>query len=308
MKAKVKTTDILTTNLRVEELELGVFSPRLQFDQKYVEELAEDIKNNGQQKAIITRSHPEKPNTYQVIDGEHRVRAVKKLGLPLVRAEVRKLSDEEATFLSMKINEMHGKLLDPIEEGLQILKLNSSPFNWSEEKIGQMFGRSQQWVSDRIRIARQADQSVLNSITTRVVTSRHAREIVELPHEEQREVVNTVSEHKLSSRTTEALVEALKTVETPEEKKAVMETIPKLKVKQALGLSETLKEAKPEDRMEILSRPIEQYGKIVTKPEEFKRIVDMAPEEAVMEQVRCPQCGKEAWVDWVGRKVRWTNH
>jgi len=301
-------SDILTTNLRVEELELGVFSPRLQFDQKYVEELAEDIKNNGQQKAIITRAHPEKPNTYQVIDGEHRVRAVKKLGLPLVRAEVRALSDEEATFLAMKINEMHGKRLDIMEEGVQILKLNSGPFNWSEVKIGRMFGRSQEWVSDRIKIARQADDSVLKSITTRVVTLTHAREIVELPHEEQREVVDAVSEHKLSSRTTEALVDALKVVETPEEKKAVIETVSKLKPKQVLAFSETLKEAKPEDRMEILSRPIEQYGKIVMKAEEFKRIVEMAPEEAVMEKVTCPQCGKEAWVDWIGRKVRWISH
>jgi ParB-like chromosome segregation protein Spo0J len=116
------------------------------------------------------------------------------------------LSDEEATFLAMKINEMHGKRLNPMEEGLRMLKFNSPPFNWSEEKIGRMFGRSQQWVSYRIRMARQADQSVLNSITTRVVTLSHAREIVELPREEQREVVDAVSEHKLSSRTTEALV------------------------------------------------------------------------------------------------------
>jgi len=299
--------DVLTTNLKVEELELGVFTPRLQFDPKYVEELAEDIKTNGQQKSIICRPHPKKSNVYQVIDGEHRVRAVKKLGRSLIRAEVKMLSDEEALYLAMKINEMHGKRLDKMEQGLRMLKLNSSPYNWSQEKIGKMFGRSQQWVSERIRVAKQADESVLNSITTRVVMLTHARKIVELPQDEQEEVVSEVAEHKLSTRTTEALVDALKIAETPEEKKLVKEKIPKLEAKKAKQMVDLLKTKNSQQRMEVLERPIEAYGEIITKAEEFARIVEQAPEAPVLERVVCPECGKEGWIDWIGRKVKWTS-
>ncbi len=96
--------DVLTANLRVEELELGAFTLRLQFDPKYVEEFAEDIRRNGQQKPIICRVHPEKSNVSQVIDGEHRVRAATKLEHSLIRAEVKQLSNEEALFLAMRIN------------------------------------------------------------------------------------------------------------------------------------------------------------------------------------------------------------
>jgi len=298
--------DILTINIRIKELELGVFTPRLQFDQEYVDELAGDIKQNGQQKPIICRPHPEKSDIYQVVDGEHRVRALQKLGFLLVRAEVRMLSDEEATFLAMKINEMHGKRLDPMEEGLQILKLNSPPFNWSEEKIGQMFLRSQQWVSDRIRMARQADQSVLNSITTRVVTLSHAREIVELPINEQKEVVNIVAEEELSSRTTEALVDALKIVETPREKELVKEKIPKLKSKKAKALVDVLKEKKPEERIGILERPVEAYAKIVETPEQLERIVTQAPEVALIQLFTCPcGCGWKLRVNWIDQSAEW---
>jgi len=249
--------DVLTTKLRVEELELGVFTPRLQFDTKYVEELAEDIEKNGQQKPIICRPHPEKPNVYEVIDGEHRVRAVKKLGWGLIRAEVKVLSDEEALYLAMRINEMHGKRLDKMEQGLRMLKLNSPPYNWTQEKIGKLFGRSREWVSDRIAVVSRSDESVLKSIGNRLPTLTHAIRVIELPPEEQKEVVDVVAEHKLSTMTTKALVDALKIAETPEEKELVKEKIPKLKAKKAKIMVDLLKTKNAQERTEVLEHSLE---------------------------------------------------
>jgi len=302
-----KKEDVLATKVRIEELELGAFTPRLQFDSEYIGELADDIEKNGQQKPIICRVHPEKSNVYQVIDGEHRVRAVKKLGRSLIRAEVKALSDEEALYLAMRINELHGKRLDKMEQGLRMLKLNSSPYNWSLRKIGEMFGRGKDWVSDRIRIAKQADESVLKSMSERSDMLTHARKIVELPKEEQKEIVDMVVEEKLSMRTTGALVDALKIAETPEEKKLLKEKIPKLKAKKAKKLVDLLKTKGVQERTEILGRPIETYGEIITKAEEFARIVEQAPEAPVLERVICPDCGREGWIDWIGRKVKWTS-
>jgi ParB family chromosome partitioning protein len=299
--------DVLTTNLRVEELELGVFTPRLQFDPKYIGELADDIERNGQQKPIICRLHPEKSNVYQVVDGEHRVRAVKKLGHSLIRAEVKVLSDEEALYLAMRINEMHGKRLDKMEQGLRMLKLNSPPYNWTQEKIGKLFGRSREWVSDRIAVVSRSDESVLKSIGNRLPTLTHAIRVIELPPEEQKEVVDVVAEHKLSTMTTKALVDALKIAETPEEKKLVKEKIPKLKAKKAKMMVDLLKTKNAQERTEVLERPIEAYGEIITKAEEFARIVEQAPEAPVLERVICPDCGREGWIDWIGRKVKWTS-
>lgn len=299
--------DVFTADLKVEELELGAFTPRLQFDPKYVEELTEDIRRNGQQKPIICRVHPEKSNVYQVIDGEHRVRAATKLGHSLIRAEVRMLSDEEALYLAMQINEMHGKRLDKMEEGLRMLTFTPASHNWTQERLGRMFGRSRQWVTERVMMARQADESVKKSIATRVATLTHARKIVELPPEQQKEVVNMVAEQELSTRTTEALVDALKIAETPEEKELVKEKLPKLKAKKAKKMVELLKTKDAKQRMEILERPIETYGEIITKAEEFARIVEQAPEAPVLEKVVCPDCGKEGWIDWIGRKVKWTS-
>lgn len=162
--------DVLTTNLRVKELELGFFTPRLQFDTKYVDELAEDIKRNGQQKPIICRSHPEKSNVYQVIDGEHRVRAVQKLGRSLIRAEVKMLTDEEAMFLALRINQLHGKRLEPMEEALHIQKMMETQ-KLTQQQIATKFRRTQAWVSQRLNLVTSLSPKVQEKVITREILS-----------------------------------------------------------------------------------------------------------------------------------------
>ena len=186
-------------NLRVEELELGAFTPRLQFDPKYVEELAEDIRRNGQQKPIICRVHPEKSNVSQVIDGEHRVRAVTKLGHSLIRAEVRVLSDEEALYLAMRVNQLHGKRLEPLEEALHIKRMMEEQ-NLSQEKIATMFRKHQTWVSLRLALDEALSEEAKKNVMNRFITSTHAYHISKVPKEKQGKIVEFVSKEKPSVR------------------------------------------------------------------------------------------------------------
>ncbi len=127
-------SEVLTVNLELEQLEMDVFSPRKAFSEGYIEELAESIEREGQLKPIIVRAHPTRPNVYQVIDGEHRIRALRKLGRSVVRAEVRRLSDEEAYMLAIRVNEMHGKRLEELEEGLHIKRMMEQ-FGYTPSKL-----------------------------------------------------------------------------------------------------------------------------------------------------------------------------
>ncbi|MDI6847226.1 MAG: ParB N-terminal domain-containing protein, partial [Candidatus Bathyarchaeia archaeon] len=72
-------SEILTVNLRLADLETGVFSPKKVFSQGYNDELADSIQKEGQLKPIVVRPHPSKPDCWQVIDGEHRIRVLEKL-------------------------------------------------------------------------------------------------------------------------------------------------------------------------------------------------------------------------------------
>lgn len=291
---KAASSEIMTTNLRLEDVALGVFTPRMAINQKWVKDLAEDIKNNGQQKAIIVQYQPELP--YPLIDGEHRVAALRLLGQPLVRAEVKPVPDEEAAFLAMKINEMHGLRLDDLERGKQLFTLQEK-FGWSQEKLGKMYSRSQRWVSDKIGIYVAAAPELKNNVSTRVLTFTHAREIVRLPKEDQAEVVEKVKTRRLSSRKTKALVKALKTVENPVEKQLVLKRIPKLDAKQAEALTDILQDKPVEKRVEILEKPIEE---LVLDP----GLVE--PKETLIQQFECPcGCGMILWVNWEAKHGWW---
>jgi len=194
--------NILYADLKLEELELGAFTPRLKVDQNYLDTLADDIKSVGLQKPILCRLHPENLNRIQVVDGEQIVRAIKRLGWKTVRSEVKKMSDEDAMFLAMHNNEMHGLRLDQMEEALHLLRLASPPYNWAEWKIAEKFGKSQPWVHERLDVARNVSEALKKSMITRVITTSQARHIAQLPSDEQEEVVNTIAEPKLSVPTT----------------------------------------------------------------------------------------------------------
>jgi ParB family chromosome partitioning protein len=267
--------EVSVVTVELERLELGAFTPRLSFDEAWIGELAEDIERNGQLKPIIVRPHPKKSGTYQVVDGEHRVRALRLLGRTVVRAEVRQLSDADAFFLAMRVNELHGKRLSELEEGMHMLRL-SGELGWTEREIAERFGRSQAWVSDRMRVAKNMSQDLRDYHARDKISLAHAREIVELPMEVQPEVVRKVVEEGLSSRQTALLIHALKKAESEEEKQRVLQS-------PAKALAEI-------------------YGR---EPEKFVEAAASEKEE-IVETFTCPGCGRKAVVDWVEKTLRWS--
>ena len=268
--ARGPSKDVLTVNLQLTELETDVFSPRKSFSQRYVDELAEDIEREGQLKPIIVRLHPSKSDVYQLIDGEHRVRAFRKLGRSLIRAEVRVLGDEEADFLAMRINQMHGKRLEDLEEGLHIKKMMEQ-HGWSQRDIAERLRRSQQWVSQRLKLVRDTSEQLLDAFTTRVVNLSKAREIAELPKEDQPAVVERVIKEGLSFKNTETLVHAIK--------------------------------SQPESKAEILAKPINELTPPPKEVQEFEE--EHGPEQPKFETGRCPNCGAEYVINWVLTRINW---
>jgi len=296
----VTSDKIMVSNIPIDKLEFGAFSPRMQFDPNYVTKLAEDIEAEGQLKPIMVRPHPAKPDTFQIIDGEHRVRALKKLGKTLVRAEVHALSDEEAFYRAMRINQLHGKSLEELEEACHINKMMGL-FSLTETQIGERFSRSQEWVSKRISLATSLSQKVEDNVITRVITSRHAIEIAELPKEDQEKVVAIVAKEKLSTRATEGLVHAVKEAGTPEQKEKILAKSMKL-------YSNTFKDPKQMKTALLTIKPDDDF---LAKTEEIKTeeqakefFAESKPEEAA-ETFQCPGCGKQLRVDWAKGEVQW---
>lgn len=191
-----------------------------------------------------------------------------------MRVEVRQLSDAEAVFIAMRVNELHGKRLSELEEGMHMLRLNRE-FGWTQEEIAEKFGRSQPWVSQRIRIAKSVSEDLRDYYARNKISVAHAREIAELPREIQPEVVKKVVEEGLSSRETALLAHALKKAEGEEQKRRVLQT------------------------------PVKALTEAYEEPEKVVEVV-LSEKEEIVETFTCPGCGRKAVVDWVEKKLVWS--
>jgi ParB/RepB/Spo0J family partition protein len=295
-------TEPLATNIEISMLELGAFSPRMGFDVNYVAKLAEDIQAEGQLKPIMIRANPAHPNKYQVIDGEHRIRALQKLGQSLIRAEIHALSDEEAYYRAMRINQLHGKSLEELEEACHINKMMTL-FGLTETQIGARFNRSHSWVSQRISLAISLSPKVKDNVVTRVTTSRHAIEIAELSKEDQERVVGIVAKDKLSTRATEGLVHAIKEADTPEQKEKILGKSMKLyssTFKDPRQMKTALLTIKPDDDFLAKTKEIKTEAQAA---ELFDEALEKKAEPYQTET--CPGCGKQLRIDWVKRELSW---
>lgn len=299
------SSDILTTNLRIEDIELGVFTPRLSFSESYTTELAELIKHRGQDKPIICRPHPSISDKYQCIDGEHRIRAMEKLGMHLIRSELRMLTDTEARVLALAVNRSHGKRLEKTEQDLHIQKLHDED-SLSFREIATKLDMDVDSVHDAYKRAAKTSPKVKEALARANIKPKAAAKLAELEPEDQDLIVEEAPD--LTYKKTEALVNSFKLAETPEEKGLIVKklTDSEISSKTAKVVANALKSAEtPEKRMEILTSPLDTLEEVFPEPEVLEEAVTAPPEEAVIEVFTCPNCGRKLLVNWYEHKIEW---
>ncbi len=94
--------------------------PRQLFNDDTIKELAESIEKNGLLQPIVLR--PMASGKYQIIAGERRYRAFKKLDRKVIPAIVRDYKDEEVDKLQL-VENVQREDLNPYDEAIAYLKL-----------------------------------------------------------------------------------------------------------------------------------------------------------------------------------------
>ena len=95
--------------LPIEQVEVNEDQPRQVFSEESIAELAETIQSHGLLQPIIVR--PIGDNKYQIIAGERRYRAIKKLNWQKIPAIVKKMDEKEVhDLLWSKVKEVNKQL------------------------------------------------------------------------------------------------------------------------------------------------------------------------------------------------------
>ena len=134
--------------VRITEIEQNRSQPRKRFDDEALTELAESIQAHGMLQPIVVRPIGER--RYQIVAGERRWRAAKRIGLSEVPVIIRELTDHEASQIAL-IENLQRENLNPIEEAMGYQALMQQ-FGMTQEEVAKTVGRSRPTVANSLRL------------------------------------------------------------------------------------------------------------------------------------------------------------
>lgn len=251
--------------ISIDSIVTGGLNPRKTFDPEYIKQLANSIRRDGQWNPIIVRQRSEK---YELIAGECRLRAFKKLGLTTIKARVLNMDDDEAHLLALKTNLMR-RDLNPVEEACGIRNLID--VGLSIKKIAKDLNKSQHWVHNRLKLAENGTEGLQNAVITRTIPLTYAIIISDLSEGLQGPAVDKIVKDRLNLIEVKKLVNLLKTARTAEELELIFE-MPREKL---MRLGNTLSE-----KVENLDNSITAFDCVCG----IKYIVDWASQRIISNQ------------------------
>jgi ParB family chromosome partitioning protein len=183
----------------VDEIDASPYQPRTVFDDEKIDELCQTIRTHGVIQPIVVRV---RNGRYEIIAGERRWRAVKKLGLETIPAIIREFNDSQAASIAL-IENLQREGLTAIEEAVAYQKLLDL-HNLTQESLAQRLGKSQSTIANKLRLL-HLSEPVKKALMERKITERHARALLSLESEElQVKVLEDIISKELNVKQTEA--------------------------------------------------------------------------------------------------------
>lgn len=167
----------VTPSEKVEQVKIDLikpnkYQPRTIFSEEKIEELARTIHTHGVIQPIVIRKSND---GYEIIAGERRYRAMKKLGWEEVPAIIRNLDDRETASIAL-IENLQREELTAIEEAYayeKLLELHSL----TQEALAQRLGKGQSTIANKLRLLK-LPQEIKDKILTKELSERHARALI----------------------------------------------------------------------------------------------------------------------------------
>lgn len=186
------------------------YQPRLAFNEEAIDELAESIRANGLIQPISVRKNGSR---FEIIAGERRFRAVSRLQHKSIPAFVLEVDDAQLAEMAL-VENIQREDLSAIEEAKAFHAMIKS-HALTQEAIAKRVGKSQSSIANKIRLLNLPEE-IQYAVTEKSISERHARALLGLNENDQKEVFHKIQHQHLNVRQTEALVEQ---VSTPVEKK-----------------------------------------------------------------------------------------
>ena len=190
----------------IKQITTNPYQPRSNFSDENITELANSIKNLGIVQPITVRKVGD--NKFQLIAGERRLRASKKIGLKAIPSFIKNSNDEEMLEIAL-VENIQRKDLDPIEIALSLKRLIDE-VSLTQEQLSNKLGKKRSTISNYIRLLR-LDPVIQTGIRDGFLSMGHGRSIINIEDKNvQLKVYKEIIKKELSVRKTETLVRKIK--------------------------------------------------------------------------------------------------
>lgn len=206
--------------LPVNKIQPNRFQPRSIFNEEKIAELAQTLHTHGMIQPIVVRKL--EGDTYELIAGERRWRAVQTLEWETVSVIIREMTDAETASVAL-IENLQREELTVVEEAnayARLLELH----DLTQEALAQRLGKNQSTIANKLRLLKLPEE-VQQALLNKQITERHARALIKLKEPEaQIKLLADILEHELNVKQTEEQIAKVNAPKEPEKKKR-----PKLK-------------------------------------------------------------------------------
>ena len=180
------------------------YQPRKLLNKQALEELAENIKENGILQPLTATKLED--GRYQLIAGHRRLLAATKAGLATVPVIVLDKTEEEIAVLAV-IENLQREDLNFFEQAMAIQSLMNSQ-NLTQTQVGQKLSISQPAVANKLKLLQFSKEQQLKILAFNL-TERHARAISRLPGEKQDKAIEHIVRNSLNVSATDRYVNSL---------------------------------------------------------------------------------------------------
>lgn len=188
-------------NVNIDLIIPNRFQPRLSFDEKALNELAESIKQHGIIQPLIVRQLADR---YEIIAGERRYKAATLAGLSTVPVIVTNLSDSKSAEVAL-VENIQRKNLSSIEEAISY-KRKIDKDNLTQEQLAKLLGLSQSTVANRLRLLNLSNE-VQDALLKEKISERHARSLLQISDKnKQTELLNRIITERLTVRQLDEII------------------------------------------------------------------------------------------------------
>ncbi|MBR1671235.1 MAG: ParB/RepB/Spo0J family partition protein [Butyrivibrio sp.] len=192
------------TIVNITKVEPNRNQPRKTFDEDKLLELADSIKQHGilEPLTVVDRG-----DHYEIVGGERRWRAAKKLDLKEVPVIIRNLTEQQIAEIAL-IDNLQREDINPIEESLAFKRLIDE-FDYTQDQVAEKMSKSRVYITNSLRLLKLTE-SVRQMIIDGQITSGHGRSLISVDDpEEQFQLAQKIFDEKMSVRETEKMVKNL---------------------------------------------------------------------------------------------------